>query len=159
GNFAHGIAQWDNANPWDKGEASPLWGCHGNVIRNNTVLMANPDRAAFQAIHGSWGSVVYNNVLVNDEPSSFEVDRRSMERLDAGPNVVGTVDYRDGADALASRAVALPDRGRTVRGVTRARFAAEVRRYGEAPWVLIEGGWWRLNPERPDFHPLPGSTL
>jgi hypothetical protein len=159
GNFAHGIAQWDNANPYDKGEAAPLWGCHGNVIRNNTVLMANPDRAALQAIHGSWGSVVYNNVLVNDEPSSFEVDRSSIQRLDAGPNVMGTVDYRDGADAATSLAVALPDRRRTVQGVTRARFAAEVRRYGEAPWVLIEGGWWRLAPDRPDFHPLPGSTL
>ena len=175
GNFAHGIAQWDNDNPFDHeavapgprrpdevdGPASlPLWGCHDNVIRNNTVLMQNPGRAAFQATHGSFGSVVYNNVLINDDPSSFEVSNTSIYRLDAGPNVVNTVDYTDDAAALASLAVALPEvRRGVVLGITRQRFAAEVRRYGEAPWVLLEGSWWRLNPDRPDFHPLPGSTL
>jgi hypothetical protein len=43
--------------------------------------------------------------------------------------------------------------------VTRARFAAEVRRYGEEPWVVLTGRWWKRNPGRPDFHPLPGSPL
>ena len=70
GNLNHGIAQWDNDNPFDAAYAEPgpqtagavtgpddlpLWGCHGNVIRNNTVLMANAGRAALQALHGSWG--------------------------------------------------------------------------------------------------------
>ncbi len=174
GNFAHGIAQWDNDNPFDRAAvtpgpsrveqvdgpgALPLWGCHGNVIRNNTVVMANFGRAAFQAIHGSWGSVVYNNVLINDDPWSFEVSNTGIYLLDAGANVMNTVTYTRGARALASLAVALPDDGRSVEGVTRERFAAEVRRYGEAPWVLIDGSRWRLNPERPDFHPLPGSAM
>jgi len=174
GNLAHGIAQWDNDNPFDRAAvtpgpsraeeiddpaALPLWGCHGNVIRNNTVIMANPGRAAFQAVHGSFGSVVYNNVLINDEPSSFEVSNTGIYRLDAGANVLNTVAYTHGARALASLAVALPDDDRSVQGVTRERFAAEVRRYGEAPWVLIEGHWWRESPDRPDFRPLAGSAL
>ena len=174
GNLAHGIAQWDNDNPYDAdavahgpqtpegfaGPASlPLFGCHGNVIRNNTVIMANADRAAFQAIHGSFGSVVYNNVLINDEPSSFEVSSTAVYGLDAGSNVLNTVRYTEGAERLAALAVAFPEGARTTTGVTRARFAAEVRRYGDAPWVQLTDHWWRLDPERPDFHPLPGSTL
>lgn len=57
GNLAHGIAQWDNKNPFDVESVQappetldqakdlrklPLFGCHDNLIRNNTVLMANP---------------------------------------------------------------------------------------------------------------------
>jgi hypothetical protein len=174
GNFAHGIAEWDNDNPYDHaammegparpeevtGPASfPLFGCHGNVIRNNTVIMANRGRAAFQAIRGSWGSSLYNNVLVNDEPSSIEVDGSGVYRLDAGANVACTVSLTGHAEALSSLAVALPDARRNVLGVTRRRLAGEVRRYGEEPWILLDGRWWRLNPDRPDFHPLPGSTL
>ncbi len=175
GNFAHGIAQWDNDNPFDRaavtpgpsrpeevaGPASlPVWGCHGNVIRNNTVLMANPARAAFQAIHGSWGSVVYNNVLINDAPTSFEVvqhrhlpARRRLQRAQRG---------RVHPRRRRARARS-PWRSRTARDRRRAspgsasppRCAATARR----PWVLIEGHWWRENPDRPDFHPLPGSAL
>jgi hypothetical protein len=43
--------------------------------------------------------------------------------------------------------------------VTQAAFAREVVRAGSEPWVIIEGGWWRLNPKRPDFRPKPGSAL
>jgi hypothetical protein len=129
------------------------------VIRNNTVLMANRGRAAFQAVHGSFGSVVYNNVLINDDPSSFEVSNTGIYLLDAGANVMNTILYTMGAEGLSSLAVALPEGGRTALGITRRRFAAEVRRYGEEPWVVLTDRWWRLNPERPDFHPLPGSSL
>lgn len=174
GNFAHGIAQWDNDNPYDRelerpgprtpgeviGPASlPAWGCQANVVRNNTVLMANRDRAALQAVHGSWGTVVYNNVLINDEPSSVEVSNTSIYRLDFGPNVVNTIALTRGAAALGPLAIALPDAVRTTIGVTRARFAAEVVRYGEEPWLVLAGRWWRLNPDRPDFHPRAGAPL
>jgi hypothetical protein len=174
GNLAHGIAQWDNDNPYDAearahgpdrverfaGPASlPLFGCHGNVVRNNTVLMANAGRAAFQAIHGSFGSIVYNNVLINDEPTSFEVSSTGIYGLDAGSNVVNGIAYTEGAARLGALAVALPDGPRTAQGITRARFAGEVRRYGEGPWVRLTGRWWELAPGRPDFHPVPGSTL
>ena len=81
GNLNHGIAQWDDANPYDAACAEPgpqtagevkgpddlpLWGCRGNRIRNNTVLMANPGRAALQARNGSWGGRYRNNLVVND---------------------------------------------------------------------------------------------
>ena len=44
-------------------------------------------------------------------------------------------------------------------GITREKIASEFVRYGEEPWVIIEGNWWRLNPNRPDFHPRADSKL
>jgi hypothetical protein len=174
GNFNHGIAQWDDANPYDaayvepgprtpadvKGpEDLPLWGCHGNRIRNNTVLMANPGRAALQFRNGSWGGRARNNIVINDGGASIEVFNTSLYRLDSGWNVAGTVQYPDGAEALKSLAVGLDEPSRSKLGLTRAAIAGEFVRYGEEPWVVIEGGWWKLNPARPDFHPRAGSKL
>ena len=63
-NLNHGIAQWNDANPYDEAYVDPgpllpeqvrgpddlpLWGCHDNIIRNNTVLMDNHGRSAMQA--------------------------------------------------------------------------------------------------------------
>jgi len=173
-NLAHGIAQWDNNNPFDKelrdpgprapadvsGPASlPTFGCHGNVIRDNTVIMANKDRAALQAVHGSWGTSIQNNVLINDEPTSVEVSNSGIFKIAFGANVVNVVTFTRGAEALGPLAAALPDPARTVAGITRARFAAEVARYGQEPWIILDGHWWRLNPARPDFHPKKGSPL
>ncbi|APR81048.1 Hypothetical protein A7982_06395 [Minicystis rosea] len=171
GNLAHGIAQWNDANPFDRerespdpraalGPASlPSWGCQGNVIRNNTVIMANPARAALQAVHGSFGSVVYNNVLINDEPSSVEISSTGIYHFAFGPNVVNTVAFTGGAEALTALMRVPLDPSRVPTGITRARFAAEVHRYGEEPWVILGEHWWRPNPDRPDFHPRAGSSL
>jgi len=182
GNFNHGIAQWDDANPYDaayavpgpsapeqvKGpEDLPLWGCHGNVVRNNTVLMANPGRGALHVRNGSWGMRAHNNIVINDAGNSIEVFNTSVYRLDSGDNVAGRVAYMAGgeegrmpmAKSLETLAVALDETNHSVLGVTRAQLAPELVRYGEEPWVIIEGHWWRLNPDRPDFRPRPGSRL
>jgi hypothetical protein len=63
------------------------------------------------------------------------------------------------AEALKTLAIALPDGPTTRSGITREKIAGEFVRYGEQPWVIIEGNWWRLNPNRPDFHPRAGSKL
>lgn len=174
GNHAHGIAQWNNQNPYDKSLAEPgprapadvqgpsslpRFGCHDNVIRNNTVLMANERRAAFQAVRGSYGSVVVNNVLINDAPVSVEIDSTGIYHTDFGPNLLRDVALIRGADALTPLALALPGPRHGTLGVTRAGFAAEVRRYGEEPWILLHEHWWAPNPGRPDFHPRVGSAL
>jgi hypothetical protein len=174
GNFNHGIAQWDDANPYDaayvepgprlpedvKGpEDLPLWGCHGNRIRNNTVLMANPGRAALQFRNGSWGGRARNNIVINDGGASIEVFNTSLYRLDSGWNVAGAVAYLDGAEALKTLAVAVDEPPHSRLGLTRAAIASEFVRYGEEPWVVIEGGWWKLNPARPDLHPRAGSKM
>jgi hypothetical protein len=174
GNFNHGIAQWDDANPYDaafvdpgpkvagdvKGpEDLPLWGCHRNVIRNNTVLLGNPERAGLQFRNGSWGGRARNNVVVNDAGASIEVFNTSIYRLDSGFNVAGAVSYTDMPEGLKTLAVARDESNHSTLGVRRATIAKEVVRDGDEPWVLVEGDWWRLNPDRPDFRPRAGSAL
>lgn len=173
GNFAHGIAQWDNANPFDRAyaepgphspeqvsgpDALPLWGCHNNLIRNNTVLMNNSGRAALQCGNGSWGCRLRNNIFINDIASSIEVRNTAIYRFDASHNVVNQISYGGMPAALKQLASALPET-RAITGITRARFAAEVVRASEEPWVILEGRWWKLNPNRPDFRPKPTSKL
>jgi hypothetical protein len=174
GNFNHGIAQWDDANPYDesyvepgpqspnevKGPANlPLWGCRSNIIRNNTVLMGNKGRAAMQARNGSWGTVMRNNIFINDQPFSIEIFNTSIFRLDARFNVINTMSYTEMPNALKALAIALPEGPSMTSGITREKIAGEFVRYGEEPWVIIEGNWWRLNPNRPDFHPRADSKL
>jgi hypothetical protein len=182
-NRNHGIAQWNDANPYDEayvtpGPSSPdqvkgpqdlpLWGCHGNLVRNNTVLMSNRGRAALQARNGSWGTKLRNNIFINDEPSSIEIYDTSIYRLDASFNVVNTIEYVATAEgdavkpmpeSLKALAAHLPDRPDTITGVLQERAAKEFVHYSNEPWVIIEGRWWRLNPNRPDFRPRADSKL
>src|SRR6266496_807867 len=174
GNFNHGIAQWDDMNPYDasyvepgpqsaadvKGpDDLPLWGCHSNVIRNNTVLMNNKGRAAMQSRNGSWGTLMRNNIFINDQPFSIEIFNTSIFRLDARFNVINTSSYTGMPDALKILAIALPEGADMRSGVTREKITGEFVRYSEKPWVIIQGNWWRLNPNRPDFRPRPDSKL
>lgn len=123
GNHNHGIAQWGDDNPYDRhyieaGPASPnesnspldlpLWGCHGNLIRNNTVLMNNQGRAAMQCRDGSWGTKMRNNIFINDRSLSIEIDRTSIYRLDSSYGVINKLIYVDNANALAKLAISLP---------------------------------------------------
>jgi hypothetical protein len=170
GNYAHGIAEWDNANPFDARrvatpprtpaeardpERLPRWGCAANRIRNNTVVMASRGRAALSLIHGSFGNRVSGNLLVNDADAALEVDAASLLHLDARANVVGSVRIvgdatpRGLVDALAH----------ATEGVTRRRLAGEVVADSDEPWVILDGSWWSVNPQRPDLRPRPGSSL
>jgi len=182
-NLNHGIAQWNDQNPYDQAYVEPgpqapdqvkgpddlpLWGCHGNVVRNNTVLMNNHDRAAMQARNGSWGTKMRNNIFINDQANSIEIYDTSIYRLDASFNVANVVSYHTSAgddhvkempSSLKSLAIQLPEGPNTISGITQERAAKEFVRYGNEPWVIIEGKWWRLNPDRPDFRPRADSKL
>jgi hypothetical protein len=175
GNVAGGIAQWDDGNPFDAEavkpdasgapteaaapEAEVLFGCRNNIVRSNTVLMNKAGRFALQSRHGSTGTRAVNNVLINDAPSSIEVDHASITGFDGRHNVVHQVAYDEVAPERRKLAKSPPDGALNRAGITRARFAAEVVRYGEEPWLVLEGSWFRVNPARPDFRPRPGSAL
>src|SRR6266496_2286360 len=174
GNFNHGIAQWDDANPYDAGYVDPgpfasnevkgpddlpLWGCQQNVIRNNTVLMNNPGRSAMQCRNGSWGAKMRNNIFINDQPSSIEVFNTSIYRLDSDFDVINTLRYAEVPEALKSLATRLPEGPQTIAGVTQERAAKEFVRFSNEPWVIFDGKWWRLNPNRPDLRPRADSKL
>jgi len=174
GNFNHGIAQWDDANPYDQAYVEPgpispaqvkspadlpLWGCHGNLVRNNTVLMNNPGRAAIQCRNGSWGTKMRNNIFINDQPSSIEIFNTSIYRLDSSFNVINTLSYTGMNPSLKSLARVLPDAPQTVTRITQEKAAREFVRYSNEPWIILAGNWWQLNPNRPDFRPRADSKL
>ena len=174
GNFNHGIAQWGDANPYDRrnvepGPSSPnqvqspldlpLWGCHGNLIRNNTILMAKEHRAAMQCVNGSWGTKMRNNIFINDKSSSIEIDNTSIYRLDSSYNVINTLSYVDIKSELKSLAITLPEGPATIAGISQEQAASQFVHSSNEPWVIIEGKWWRLNPNRPDFRPKIDSKL
>jgi predicted glycoside hydrolase/deacetylase ChbG (UPF0249 family) len=174
GNFNHGIAQWDDANPYDAAlvepgpqaasevggpDDLPFFGCRSNRILENTVLLANPARAALQFRNGSWGGIVRRNILVNDGGPALQVYNTSVYRLDSTANVVGRVDDTGMAADLKSLASRLDAAPESLIDETRASLSGEFVKDGEQPWVILEGHWWRLNPERPDFRPRAGSRL
>jgi hypothetical protein len=174
GNHAHGIAQWDDANDFDAPfrdlddlhaahvhdpEDLPMFGCQQNVVRHNTVLLAQPGRAALQARNGSWGMVAYNNIAINDAGPSLEIFDTSFYQLDAGHNVVRTVDYAGKASRLRSLAVRLPGASDMRQGFTRARIARQLVAPSEQPWAVLSGDWWTLHPQHPDFRPKPSSRM
>jgi len=137
----------------------PLWGCHGNLIRNNTVLMNNTGRAAMQCRNGSWGTKMRNNIFIDDQPSSIGVFNTSIYRLDSGFNVPNTVSFTNMPESLKILANQLPEGKQTISGIRQEKAAREFIRYGDEPWVIIEGRGWRLNPNRPNFRPKPDSKL
>ncbi len=167
GNYNHGIAQWGDANPYDRSAVEaensstaavrnepdlPLWGCRRNLIRNNTVLMNNRERAAMQCVDGSWGTKLYNNIFINDVPFSIQIDRSSTYQHWETQNVANTV-------SIPKFAREFVDESGTNLNVTQTRAAAEFVRSSDEPWIIIEGKWWRLNPNRPDFRPLAKSSM
>jgi hypothetical protein len=174
GNFASGIAEWDNANPFDAAavdpgprvpsdvtgvDVFPLFGCFNNVIRNNTVLGAQKGRPALAVGNGSWGTRAYNNVLINDAFPSVELVATSIFRFDGAYNVLDRVNYEGNAAALKSLATVLPDGPDSVVGISRRMLAPSFVSASDEPWVVFEGSWWKLNPKRPDFHPRPISPV
>jgi hypothetical protein len=174
GNFNHGIAQWDDANPYDDAYVDPgpqspsqvkspidlpLWGCHGNLLRNNTVLMDNHNRAAMQCRNGSWGTKMRNNIFINDQPFSLEIFNTSIYRLDSSFNVINGLSYTGMPEALKTLAIDLPEGQHTISGITQEKARQDFVRFSHEPWVVLEGNWWRLNPDRPDFRPNADSKL
>lgn len=174
GNHAHGIAQWDDDNEFDEPfrspdaqrvehfrgpEDLPMFGCQQNVVRHNTVLLAQPERAALQARNGSWGMLAYNNIAINDVGPSLEIFDTSFYRLEAAYNLVRTVDYTGPATGMRALATRLPEDAQTRTGYTRAMLARHFVAPGEQPWAMLVGDWWQLDPQRPDFRPKRSSRL
>jgi hypothetical protein len=121
-----------------------------------------------QSRNGSWGTQMHNNIFINDQANSIEIYDTSIYRLDASFNVANVVSYHSSAGddqvkempaSLKSLATQLPEGPNTVTGITQERASREFVRYGNEPWVIIEGKWWRLNPNRPDFRPRAESKL
>jgi hypothetical protein len=100
-----------------------------------------------------------NNIFINDQPFSLEVFNTSIYKLDSRFDVMNTLSYTDMPEALKSLATNLPEGEWTIAGITQEKAGKEFVRYNQKPWVIIDGKWWRLNPDRPDFRPRADSRL
>ncbi len=174
GNLTTGIAQWDNGNSFDTELASPgpataddfkgpdslsYWGCYRNTIRNNTVVMNVSGRVAMLLNNGSWGNTLRNNIFLNDLSFSMEVTNTSVYKLDSARNVLNRITYNDMDASLFGLATSLDTEKTSTLGVTLEAAGKEFVRFSDEPWVIIEGNWWRLNPDRPDFRPKADGAL
>ncbi|MDX2051539.1 MAG: right-handed parallel beta-helix repeat-containing protein [Polyangiaceae bacterium] len=165
GNFSTGIAQWDNGNPFDYDardpgprsvehvpgpEVLPLFGCQQNLIRNNTVIMDNKSRPALQSVNGSWGTRVFNNVLINDSGSALEVDNTSIYRFEASHNIITRIEYSNGSEKLKALATAAPELNAQL-DVEFSDIKSAFLRPGLDAWLTAD--LRSLSPNRPDFRP------
>ena len=109
-----------------------------------------------------------NNIFINDQANSIEIYDTSVYRLDSSFNVANAVTYHSSAGddavkdmppSLKALATQLPEGPNTISAITQKKAAPEFVRYSNESWVIIEGKWWRLNPNRPDLRPRPDSKL
>ena len=174
GNASSGIAEWDNANPFDApsvkpgpqsvgevtgADALPIFGCFNNLVRNNTVLMAVKSRQALHVGNGSWGTRAFNNVLINDEHDAIELLNTSIWRFESARNVISKVHYEGSAASLKELAISLPDGPHSVSGIGLPALAPSFLSANEEPWVILDAKWWKLNPKRPDYRPRTTAVL
>lgn len=162
-NHAHGIAAWDNGNPYDADRVKrgpemvngalelPLFGSADLVITHNTVLESAKGRAGLLLIHGSARATVDHNVVLNDGDSSVETDASSLPGAAFIENIFGKkLDFNSATDAQRGAATSAPGSKDRV-GVLRAELTKELERAGDEPWILFAKGYWSLNPKRPDL--------
>ena len=79
-----------------------------------------------QSRNGSWGTVLRNNIFINDQPFSIEIFNTSIFRLDAQFNVINTLSYTEMPDALKVLAIALPEGSGTTSAITREKISGRV---------------------------------
>lgn len=151
-----------------------LFGTYRNLVRHNTVLMNAPGRYAIGMVNGAWGNRLRNNIFINNGGPSIEVTAQSLRDLDSGYNIANTLAYSAFAKAAPNSPWPDPpelsedyavlakhrdERNHSTLGISLEAIAGHFVRPSNEPWILIEGNWWRLNPNRPDFHPRPASAL
>ena len=174
GNYASGIAEWDNANPFDDAAVKP-----GPQLRRRgdgrrraapssaasttwcaTTPSSWPSAAAPRcpSATGAGGRAPTTTCSINDELPSIELYNTSIWRFDGSHNVLDQVNYEGPAAGAQEPGHLAPRRPATrSSGSTGRRSAVNFVRPGEEPWVILEGNWWKLNPKRPDFHPRSAS--
>jgi hypothetical protein len=156
GNFAAGIACWDNAYAEEKGLSTSDFGCQNVRILNNTIVDETGGRGALILNQDARDMVVKNNIIVRDRFDAYEIAGRSGAGLISGNNYYSALSVEDspGAQQIDTDA----DSG-SVTGFSVADALANFIAPGFEAWVLEDGAWPVLNPERPDYHLVANSPL
>lgn len=152
-NYASGIDCGDDYYAQAKNlEVSPF-ACQRVYVVNNTSVDAGEDYAA--SVLTFWGDardmVSANNIIVRAREDAYQI----LDQADQG--LVSRRNYYYSLWIQNPGGMALLEDSLTGFSIEEAlmNFTAP----GFEPWVLANGEWYQRNPNRPDFHPLPGSPL
>jgi hypothetical protein len=99
GNFAAGIACWDNAYAEEKGLASSEYGCQDVTIANNTLVDGSGGRGALILNQDARDMRVFNNIIVRDRYDAYEIVGRSGQGLQSGANYLSAQSVEDSPGA------------------------------------------------------------
>jgi hypothetical protein len=158
GNEAGGIACWDDDYANGKGlPGKSPFGCQNDLIVNNTIVDNPGSRTALALINGATDMQVFNNIVVRNRSDAYEISNFSADGLESGHNY-----YFDLEISPNSTGWTLLDTDAGSGSITGFDLADALDNFVNGvftPWVLDSGAWPTLNPARPDYHLVTGSTL
>jgi hypothetical protein len=157
-NFAAAIVCWDNNYANDMNfPANQKFGCGNVKIVNNTLVDSTGNRGSLIIREDAVNMNVHNNIIVRARSDAYEVSSRSGAGLNSGHNYY----YAQYISSDSTGWVLIdssPGSG-SITGFTVAQALAQFVNPGSGDWVLEGGIWPTLNPSRPDYRPIVGSTL
>ncbi|MCB9451975.1 MAG: right-handed parallel beta-helix repeat-containing protein [Anaerolineaceae bacterium] len=151
GNFAAGIACWDDSYAESKGLGSSQFGCQNVRILANTIVDETGNRGALIITHDARDILVYNNIIVRDRPDAYEISVNSGSGLRSGTNAY-FAQYVEESPGFGGEEASFT-------GFSVSEGLAQFVHAGFTPWILEGGVFPIVNPDRPDYHLLPDSTL
>lgn len=151
GNFAAGITCWDNAYAEEKGLDSSEFGCQNVTIVNNTMVDEEGNRGALILNNDARNMTVANNIMIRDRFDAYEIANRSGEGLNSSNNYY--------FERYVDNAPGTPDDVDSISGFSVNEGFAQFVNPSFEPWILEDGQWFMLNPDRPDYHLVADSVL
>lgn len=156
GNGAAGIACWDNGYAEENDLASSEFGCQAVQILNNTMVDETGNRGALILNQDAQAMTIYNNIIVRDRFDAYEVIDRSGTNLQSGHNYYFALNLEnsDGMVRIDTDA----DSG-SVTDFSIDEALANFVNPNFEPWIMADGDWYVLHPDRPDYHLADASVL
>ncbi len=151
GNGAAGIACWDDGYAESKGLPESPFGCQNVRVANNTIVDERGNRGALILTHDARAMQVHNNIIIRDRFDAYEIAENSGVGLRSGANYYSSQYIEDSPGFSGEEA--------SFTGFSVDEALSQFVGAGFAPWVLETGAFPILNPDRPDYHPLPDSVL
>lgn len=151
GNDAAGITCWDDAYGEDKGLDPSPFGCQDVHILNNTMVDESGGRGALIFSNNARNMVVFNNVIIRERDDAYELANHAGEGLQSGNNYYSARYDEESPEASPE--------SNSITGFTVAEGLAQFSNPNFEAWIVEDGAWPVLNPNRPDYHPVAGSVL
>lgn len=151
GNFAAGIACWDDSYAESKELGSSQFGCQSVRISNNTIVDETGNRGGLILTRDARDMQIYNNIIIRDRYDAYEISVNSGSGLRSGANYY-SAQYIEESPGFAG------EEG-SITGFSVSEGLAQFVNASFTPWVLEGNAFPILNPDRPDYRPLPDSVL